>query len=228
MHRASALACVATLLAGHAMAGPSPAPTPREVVACDIAFQLPGYLRVTSPKRSVNADGVPHCEFQILRADRNASRAVCLDDSEGEIPAGRRCAWKLETNLPAPRVIVAKTRFLTERKETGAFAFADGRWSLTQGHEKGEQPIQQGDFFGYPSLTTETVYPAYWVRIRPKKNAENDRYAGSGGTRIVLLQLSETLAVYMEPPPPDVENGADCDIFCSSLAPAEAVPKSKR
>lgn len=188
------------------------AQTPNEVTTCGITFDLPSHLRITKPKRTINDEGVAECEFRVVRRGAHTERQ-CRDKEEGGSPPYKICDWYIY-GLHDDNVVVAQTNLSKDHKQVGRFRFEDGRWQHI-GYD--ERPTEDIDVYGKPGFMAETYYRGWWYRATVKDF--QTEHAGSYGDTAILVQLTPSIAVAMEPPPADDDAG-ECKIFCSSLRPA--------
>ncbi len=194
---------------------------PRQVTSCGISFKLPRHLKITSPRRTVNTDGIEECEFQVEYAKRPTYEGFCR---KGDIryPDSEKneSEWR-PMDGPASQILVAKTNFNKDRKAVGAFTYKENKWEIAEGDYYYSDEVQLGNHYGHMSLAAAANSRGFWQRWGESVGYQLIEYCCTIGTELVLLQLASDIAVYMAPPPSDTENGDECEIFCRSVRPAE-------
>ncbi|WP_375576157.1 hypothetical protein [Paracidovorax oryzae] len=194
---------------------------PRQVTSCGISFQLPHHLKITAPKRTVNADGIEECEFQVEYAKRRVFEGTCR---EGDIryPDSEKneCEWR-PMDGPASQILVAKTNFNKDKKTVGGFIYKENKWKNTESARNTSEEVEFGNHYGHMSLATMVSHGTSWQRWGESVGYQITEYCCTVSTEVVLMQVSSDIAVYMAPPPRDTGDGDECEIFCRSVRPAE-------
>ena len=185
-----------------------------EVTTCDVTFMLPAHLKVTKPVRSINDDGVNECKVLILPIKNK--NGECKDKDEGGRPPYKVCDWTL--GEPEQSMIVARTNLRRDKKRVGDFYFEKGTWRISD-----EKSAEKINFSGKSALRADSSHGAYWFRAK-HQNGESI-FAGTIENVQILLQLTPTIAVVLNPAVADDDTGAGCKVFCSSLRAAKAVKK---
>lgn len=192
---------------------------PQTVRSCGVAFELPRTWKITRPRRTVDAQGLAVCAFDVVAAKPAPLQLDCKDEEDGGSPPYEVCDWAIDGGPEWPSVQVAQVDLAATHPSIEPFEFVDGAWRLPNPYADAE-PLAASDFFGKPAWRGEALTRMSWYRTRVKSGQR--MHAGTGSAEAVLLQLAPGLAVVLVDPPYDDDERRECRFFCASLRPDES------